>query len=587
MSAERKPEISKDDKKALILFLLSINSFLIFLLTDTADFISISYIFSGLTVLFILYGFIKKRKLSIGVSRSIISLNLLRLTKKYLFINRKYIFASILGLVLATFILSQSILVSTSYEQEIFNREIAPSDNIALEVDLIGLPNLNIFNDWDALLRNELGTIIDDFDFDMESFVSDAFITLNVQSKGRETLLGGQQRFDSFEVQSNTWNYNAYYQLQQLPTFNYTEKYFILDKILIVPADQVRNINLINPWNNNTVRILSDDTQKSPVDQTPFRTFNLQFDYIWSASELDTAYIQDNGIDLDFDISKGQIFVNLLDKWNLVDLLYANARSGWSSNKLITGETKVQINIPQLSEIDLPQFRDNLIKLQLDVQNWIYDQIDLANIEINSPLYNSILSYMETAETIQLRLMLVSGPLAGMALFLVYFSLALVEQRKIKLVQVMKIRGTSEDQLRIMFYGEILVSSIIAVVIGMLLSIPWAKLSLRTSDYFEFNASEIPLSIPAVWYWRLPLIGLILALDLHIYSITSLSKLRIDADQDRKVDAREPIWSKIYLDLIIFILSTLFWLVMHFYSFENEDEFSNLLDLGGVVALVA
>ncbi|MHA2100350.1 MAG: hypothetical protein ACW99A_16865 [Candidatus Kariarchaeaceae archaeon] len=267
MSAERKPEISKDDKKALILFLLSINSFLIFLLTDTADFISISYIFSGLTVLFILYGFIKKRKLSIGVSRSIISLNLLRLTKKYLFINRKYIFASILGLVLATFILSQSILVSTSYEQEIFNREIAPSDNIALEVDLIGLPNLNIFNDWDALLRNELGTIIDDFDFDMESFVSDAFITLNVQSKGRETLLGGQQRFDSFEVQSNTWNYNAYYQLQQLPTFNYTEKYFILDKILIVPADQVRNINLINPWNNNTVRILSDDTQKSPVDQ--------------------------------------------------------------------------------------------------------------------------------------------------------------------------------------------------------------------------------------------------------------------------------------------------------------------------------
>jgi ABC-type lipoprotein release transport system permease subunit len=313
----------------------------------------------------------------------------------------------------------------------------------------------------------------------------------------------------------------------------------------------------------------------------------LQFDYIWSASELDTAYIQDNGIDLDFDISKGQIFVNLLDKWNLVDLLYANARSGWSSNKLITGETKVQINIPQLSEIDLPQFRDNLIKLQLDVQNWIYDQIDLTNIEINSPLYNSILSYMETAETIQLRLMLVSGPLAGMALFLVYFSLALVEQRKIKLVQVMKIRGTSEDQLRIMFYGEILVSSIIAVVIGMLLSIPWAKLSLRTSDYFEFNASEIPLSIPAVWYWRLPLIGLILALDLHIYSITSLSKLRIDADQDRKVDAREPIWSKIYLDLIIFILSTLFWLVMHFYSFENEDEFSNLLDLGGVVALVA
>jgi len=171
---------------------------------------------------------------------------------------------------------------------------------------------------------------------------------------------------------------------------------------------------------------------------------------------------------------------------------------------------------------------------------------------------------------------MISLPLIGVSLFLVYFSLTLVQKRKEKIIAIMKIRGSSKEQLRLMQFAEVMVAGTVAAFAGMIASIPWALLTFRVSDFFEFQADPINLVIPTSWYWRLPQIAIILTIDLNISSLLALSDTRIDEGEDTE-ESKPPIWQRLYLDLVLFTISVGVLVFVRVFPISDQILFTFLL----------
>lgn len=204
---------------------------------------------------------------------------------------------------------------------------------------------------------------------------------------------------------------------------------------------------------------------------------------------------------------------------------------------------------------------------------------------IDSPLYWGIQRYQDDALTMNFMMILLMIPMISLSIFLVYFSLTLIEQRKKRLLAMMRIRGTSEEQMRIFLNSEVLTTSLIALVSGMVLSIPYTLYTLSRMEQFQIDFAFATLNIPETWYWKLPLIAIILTFDMNISSIISLSRVKID-DMEITVQDKTPLWQRVYLDLVLFVISSLFWLVIYVYPFDPSINQLLVYNIGPIALIL-
>ncbi|MHA2249295.1 MAG: ABC transporter permease [Candidatus Kariarchaeaceae archaeon] len=551
---------------------LSLNLLLLYLLLGYASLLGASFL--GLVIYLILNLFRRSRKKS-EIKEKSLSLNNFRLIKKYLHVNRSYILASIFGLVLATFIISQSVLIASSYDQDIFNKHFETEDSTALNIYFKGISSEAEAKEWERIVPS-MSDITEKYGFTYIKSSTKTYLKLHISTYRLLPQLDGSIFLRNFEVMTKSWNREVYDKLYQFPTFNKNLSFNDSHKILVAPRNATVDGRGISYFGVNQVLQIISDSFLKPHGETNFTTIDWDMNIIWNPSLVDIQYAEENNLDKELNLLRGYVFCNETEKWNIYQRYMDNKPAIFDDIDLLHAESKLQTNLPKLQKMSINSYKSNLINLQFETQFWIQSNIDTNRVDVSSPLFDSILDFQLKSESLRTRLIIISGPLAGLALFLVYFSLSLVERRKIKLIGVMKLRGTSKEQLQAMFYAEVIVASIIAVIIGMLLSIPWTKLTLQTSGFLEFNGDNIPLTIPSNWYWRLPLIGLLLSLDINIFSTNSLSRLQIE-DTKEEEEKSQPFWQRIYLDLIIFGISIIFWVFMHLSYVENSDAYEFLI----------
>ncbi|MFW9994687.1 MAG: hypothetical protein ACFFD4_21775, partial [Candidatus Odinarchaeota archaeon] len=153
------------------LFLVTLNIFLFYLLLE---YIELLYVTIGLAVLTFLLWITPIIRLRI--SKKIINLNtrasirdLIWLSRKYISINKKFILTSVIGLVLATTVISQTVLFSSSHKQESFDQFIATADTNALKIEIKELTYINDFNLWKNNINNNIQGLLDNFDYKLKS----------------------------------------------------------------------------------------------------------------------------------------------------------------------------------------------------------------------------------------------------------------------------------------------------------------------------------------------------------------------------------------------------------------------------------
>ncbi|MFW9994688.1 MAG: FtsX-like permease family protein, partial [Candidatus Odinarchaeota archaeon] len=385
--------------------------------------------------------------------------------------------------------------------------------------------------------------------------------------------------------------------LKQFPTFNKSLRFNDYNAILIIPNGVP--FTPTNLTSTGGVQLLAGSAFKPSSNDSMFSFIKLNQTYIWKISNLDMNFYQRTTqlwetYDLRYAeiIEKPSILLKDGEEWELLNLVEQQLPMGARGSSLVPvgdndGEngdynkiiTLIQIELPFLVDVSLLQLQADLNQLKNIVESWANSKSGLVSYEIDveSPFRESIQGYINFLGAFNIVLFFVAGILACVALFLLYYSLTLVEQRKSRLIAIMKNRGSSNNQIQTMLFAEAFTSAVIAISVGMILSIPWTSLTLQTSGILEFNAVRIPLSIPQSWYWRIPLIGMILSLDLNLASILSLSKTTIEEGGEAE-EKKPPFWQKSYLDVILVSVSIIFWLVIRYIPIRSESMYGLLVE---------
>ncbi|MHA2247730.1 MAG: hypothetical protein ACXADY_22470, partial [Candidatus Hodarchaeales archaeon] len=173
-------------------------------------------------------------------------------------------------------------------------------------------------------------------------------------------------------------------------------------------------------------------------------------------------------------------------------------------------------------------------------------------------------------------MLLLSFPVLCIALYLVVYSFGLIRKQKQEQIGIIKTRGGSWFQILVILLGEMLISTVLAAFIGFLLSTLLADVVMRSTNYLEFLGAQLPVHITIGMVQGLIFWGLIFALLLNFRKIIRMSRQEI-IETLEPTETRNPVWKRYYLDILIFVIGTATWVIlMTLIRASNEG-----VDIGG------
>ena len=163
--------------------------------------------------------------------------------------------------------------------------------------------------------------------------------------------------------------------------------------------------------------------------------------------------------------------------------------------------------------------------------------------------------------TLLIILLLLSFPVLCIALYLVVYSFGLIKRQKQEQIGIIKTRGGSWFQILVVLLGEMLLSTILAVILGFLLSTFLADVVMRSSNYLEFLGVPVVIRVTIGMVQGLIFWGLIFALFLNFRNIIRMSRQEITETLD-PIETRNPMWKRYYLDVVMFVIGTATWVIL-------------------------
>ncbi|MFX0171285.1 MAG: FtsX-like permease family protein [Candidatus Hodarchaeota archaeon] len=515
--------------------------------------------------------------------------DLIFLTYELLIGNRKLIFPTMVGLIIALTVISQSGVLVESYRQEIFDETIFSDQpdyyeergDISVEIYNWGLKNLttvesDFFTDFERF-GNYVNTSMHQVDY--SDYISNYFwynyYILGIWLNETDPYSSGQKEYDHT---MNFFSSSAPKFYSQIEALMKTEEDGRLPKnsseiVLVRPKGmpeeweiewEKRFENLtLNTKVNITIPRWGIPEGEDQINKTVTivgilrveRQARIFYDYSSAVSSID-----DNATLL--------VRKYLGDLWNNYYFITQPEFLKQITDEILAPYPNLEMEKKICGKIFLDQTRFNAYNVKGEIsklQNFIEAlQIQLYEITYSPNIYSRILSklreYQSTIFGLILILLLVSFPVLCIALYLVVYSFGLIRKQKQEQIGIIKTRGGSWYQILVILIGEMVVSTIIAVIIGFFTSIFLADLVMRSTDYLEFFGVQVPVLFSVEMLQGLLFLGIILALILNFGRIIQMSKQQI-TETLVPTETKDPIWKRYYFDVIIFIVGTCTWII--------------------------
>ncbi len=194
-------------------------------------------------------------------------------------------------------------------------------------------------------------------------------------------------------------------------------------------------------------------------------------------------------------------------------------------------------------------------------------------MQIWSEILGRIEMYEYTILSLAIILILVGFPVICIALYLVNYSFGLIRRQKQEQIGIIKTRGGSWLQVFTVLLGEMAISTVIAVLSGFILSLFLSDVVMRSTNYLEFLGAPVPVRFSIQMVQNLIIWGLSIALLLNFIRIIRMSRQDI-IETLIPVETREPMWKRYYIDIIIFIVGTATWVILMYLisrTYAGED----------------
>jgi len=551
---------------SLRLFILGINLILLFLILDTPLLQRIGLILIGISLVLGCISYIKHRFNGNTTTNDSVR-DIFPLVRKYLKVNRRFLLASTLGLIIAIMVISQIYVVSESTTgniySEIFQNGVTPFTEISQIGDYPGSDVTNLHMNRNAIEMKYNDTLQE---YGIRSMGMNEFSRYYFSSHSTDwNPQTGAGR--GLRMRNEIINKQEFQLLQQFPTFPNLD---YSHNLTLLVLDSYR----IEEYNFTVVDQISENHSLQVTLEYNNTVIDIPVENFWLLTNDDWSYANDHDMRYLMNRYEGTTIIpnkSIATVFNVSGIV----PSQYLMRGYIDYSSLVNQNPTQILQI-ITNMRNDLYTY-LDRQNF-----NIRSIDISSQVSQRLQQAESQLQSIKFLLTILSVPMMILALYLVYFSLNLVEIRKQKQVGVMKVRGVSTTQLRMMLGAEAVFASIIATAIGMALSLPWSYYIINKSGIFASNSS---IFLPKNWYWKMPIIGLILTMDLNIWSILSISETKIE-ESEAAEETKEPFWKRFYLDVLATIIGAGILLTMKFVNFDRTVDAFFTYQIGPIALLL-
>ncbi len=517
------------------------------------------------------------------------------LTYELLIGNRKLVLPTMIGLIIALTVISQSGVLVESYREQIFEEIVfSAHDDYSgdIIVDLYG----NVFSDTSS------NSAIQQFQWGVDAFtnfsvyeglVNDAAKDINYDEYISEShwyslpwvslWLNSTDIFQEPTIEDMEWSISIL--ASSSPIF-YNQLDLILENegighqpensseiILVRPKEP-------DPWEEKWFENLTLNTKINitiprwilPVEaDQPNKTMTIVgiVDYerrspsvFFQENELSAISPYDDSTDLLWKYFTpelyGYYFLThpLLLHQTLVELAGEHSDLNWH------GQIRGKIFLDK-THFDAFNADSEILQLQHFLQSLEQNFYAVTSFpSVRSPIHGLMKEFQTTIFGLILILLLVSLPVISIALYLVVYSFGLIRRRKQAQIGIIKTRGGSWQQILTILFGEMIISTIIAVFAGFFLSFFLSDFVMRSTDYLTFLGQTIPVKASLQLLLSLILIGIGFALLLNFVRIIRMSRQQI-IETLEPIEVQDPLWKRYYLDILMFLLGTVAWLILN------------------------
>lgn len=501
------------------------------------------------------------------------------LTYEMLVGNRRIIIPTMIGLIIALMVISQSGLMVDSYRQEIFEDVLSQVQHTYSEYEgevSITLYDQDIdFNHFSKLV-NQSATKVNYSDYILDTFwysQSEIRVWLN----------------QTYYENPNDKLYDHHASLYTSSSSKFFKELEILmenndqgrlpqntDEIIIIRPKDI----ITEPWEEEDIKQYENLTLGKKVNITG------QYWYSDGAPKRINKTVEIVGV-LEYERTVRYYidsyyngFSNVFND-NVSSLLWRYIRRIYWSVQFLTlpsffedilGELDQEISTNwdlqvrgkislDINEFNVYNLNEELKKLQNFIQALEESFFSVShNLGIYSKIFDAMWEYENRVFMLIILLVLFSFPVLCIALYLVTYSFGLIRRQKKEQIGIVKTRGGSWLQVMIILLGEMFISTIIAVIIGFFLSIFIADLVMRSTDYLVFLGVPVIIKPTLEMIQGLVFWGVIFALILNFRNIVNMSRQEI-TETLVPTEKRDPVWKRYYLDVAIFVIGTSVWII--------------------------
>lgn len=204
----------------------------------------------------------------------------------------------------------------------------------------------------------------------------------------------------------------------------------------------------------------------------------------------------------------------------------------------------------------------------------------VSGINTDYTPYDSLVKFLERAQSLTTLIYAVSGPMVIMALLFIGLTASIAIQQYEQETATMRGRGASWRQIAGLNVLESLLLILLSIPISLLTGWLAAGIIGRTTSFLQFSdQSRIPLSLSGVSpAWILAGAFLVLAARFFpILGIARTSIIRVKQEQTRSL--RKPFWQRFYLDFLLLIPGIYAFIVLG--GIYNPESFLPQLQASG------
>ncbi len=472
--------------------------------------------------------------------RDIISLIL-----TYIRMNRQRILISSLGLILGLACITQILVYSDSYRENLLYRHLEEEGTLHTDIEVrfetapYGGTPLPFPMDLLADFQDEISEII--------------------QQRGMSDWIGSIQPWLTLHLFSII-------DIEGIEEQN-ARSYLMLSTSSL--QDLVKSLSIGNFPTNFTGDVISvykqEISSKYKITPNAFRDFpannatiNVTGGLFLSSSESDASeIIARSNLPVPFRFLEEAIFENdriifLADPQFLSVINSFNQTFGqfFDRPSLIAS---VSLNTKKIDAFEIRKSLDIIREIAWNLNYYLssWNRIGYGEITIEIPILERLEGLEDDFKVIQLNLAAFTVPILIIAILLVNFSAGISFRPQRRQVALLKSRGASSIQVFWLAVGEFLSITITSLIIGIMSGLALSSLILRSDGFLSFSGGGVPLEIRSESLLLVFWIGIGVSLFSNIYNMQSQVNLSILEGHGHS--ERPPLWKRYYIDFLFLI----------------------------------